>query len=349
MTVELIAEGPAARGAWQEALARDPYAVTSQTPAWMDCVVSSGRYADATRAYQTADAQLLVLPMARRRRGGMPTVLSSMPFGWGTGGLLGTRGYLLADDVAAVIADLAELRALAVSVRPHAVIADVWRQGVPAGVATTGYMSQTVDLTGGFDEVWRHRFAATVRSHCRKAERRGVTVEHGDGGELMDVFDRLYRASVDRWASQQHEPVWLARWRAQLRDPPAKFQEVGRRLGPACRTWVAWRGGAPIVVMLVLSHGRHSTMWRAASDREAARGTGASELVHQLAIEHACATGKRYFHLGDSAPASPLAANKRKFGGIESHYAAYRFERLPLTATDRFLRRQVKRAIGFRD
>jgi hypothetical protein len=31
------------------------------------------------------------------------------------------------------------------------------------------------------------------------------------------------------------------------------------------------------------------------------------------------------------------------------HYAGYRFERVPLTAVDRFLRGQVKRVIGFRE
>lgn len=41
--------------------------------------------------------------------------------------------------------------------------------------------------------------------------------------------------------------------------------------------------------------------------------------------------------------------NKRGFGAKEAHYTGYRFERIPLTAADRLLRRQVKRVIGFRD
>jgi hypothetical protein len=53
--------------------------------------------------------------------------------------------------------------------------------------------------------------------------------------------------------------------------------------------------------------------------------------------------------LGESAPSSTLARNKRGFGANEAYFTNYRFERIPLTAADRFLRRQVKRVIGFRD
>jgi hypothetical protein len=100
--------------------------------------------------------------------------------------------------------------------------------------------------------------------------------------------------------------------------------------------------------VVVLTHGLH-TMWRSAIDKEAGRGTGATELLHQLAIEEACESGHRAYHLGDSAPSSSLARNKRGFGATEATYFGYRFERLPVTAVDRFVRRQAKRVIGFRD
>lgn len=165
----------------------------------------------------------------------------------------------------------------------------------------------------------------------------------------MPVFDALYRMSIDRWASQQHEPRWLAQWRARRRDPVDKFQTVAANLGPDCHVWVAWRGGEPIASVVVLTHGLHSTMWRSAIDKEAGRGTGATELLQQLAIEEACESGHRSYHLGDSAPSSSLARNKRGFGATEATYFGYRFERLPVTAVDRFVRRQAKRVIGFRD
>jgi CelD/BcsL family acetyltransferase involved in cellulose biosynthesis len=297
----------------------------------------------------SADGHQLILPLARRRVPGMPVAASSMPFGWGTGGLISSRGRVSAEDVAAVVADVALDHALFIGVRPSPATAAAWAAGVPKDALRTPHMTQTVDLSGGFDAVWKHRFASTVRSHCRKAERRGVTVQRDDVGRLIPVFDALYRCSVQRWASQQHEPKWLAQWRARRRDPLQKFQTVAERLGTACRVWVASRFGQPVASMIVLVHGHHSMMWRAAMDKEAARGSGASELLHSLAIEEACAAGHRFFHLGESAPSSLLARNKRGFGGEEIHYTGYRFERLPMTAADRFLRRQVKRVLRFRD
>jgi len=350
MTMELTGVGAAARAAWRQVLPSDPSALVSQTPEWMDCVCASGHYEDATRAYGSADGHQVVLPLAGwRNLPAAASVASSMPFGWGTGGLICPGGRVSSQEVAAVVADLSTQRALLVGVQPSPAAESAWATAVPEDVVRIRHMTQSVDLSGGFDDVWNHGFASTVRSHCRKAERRGVTAERDDTGRLMEVFDALYRRSVVRWARQQHEPLWLAQWRARRRDPRCKFEIVAERLGPACRVWVAWRAGEPIAAIVVLTQGEHSTVWRGAMDREAAKGTGANELLHRLAIEEACQSGHRFFHLGESAPSSALARNKRGFGAKEAHYTGYRFERLPLTAADRFLRRQVKRVIGFRD
>jgi hypothetical protein len=345
---DLTATGAEARAAWLRALPKDPNALVSQTPAWMDCICASGRYVDASRAYRAADGHELVLPLARRRLAGRAGPVSSMPFGWGTGGLVSSRGWVSADDVAGVVADLERQLSILIAVRPSPATAEAWAVSVPDGAVRTPYMSQTVDLSGGFDEVW-NGFAATVRSHCRKAGRRGVTAERDDTGRLMPVFDALYRTSVDRWASQQHEPRVIAHWRAIHRDPPEKFRAVAQRLGRACHVWVAWRAGEPIAALVVLAHGNHTTMWRAAMNKEAVRGTGATELLHQLAIEEACTSGRRFYHLGDSAPCSGVARHKRGYGATDASYAGYRLERLPVTAVDEFVRRQAKRVIGFRD
>jgi hypothetical protein len=348
MRLALTAVGGDARDAWGQALGTDEQALVSQTPAWMDCVCASGRYEDATRAYEAEDGRRLILPLARMRAPRPITAVSSMPYGWGTGGLVSSDGPVGADGVASVIADLLGERILLTAVRPSPAAAGAWDPAVPDGAVRIPHMSQIVPLRDGFDAVWRG-FSSTVRSNCRKALRRGVTAERDDTGRLMPVFDALYRISIDRWASQQHEPRWLAHWRARRRDPVEKFQTVATNLGANCHVWVAWRGGEPIASVVVLTHGLHSTMWRSAIDKDAGRGTGATELLHQLAIEEACAKGHRAYDLGDSAPASSLARNKRGFGARDATYFGYRFERLPVTAVDRFARRQAKRVIGFRD
>jgi hypothetical protein len=346
VTVALTAVGARARDAWSEALPLDPGALVSQTPAWMDCVCASRRYEDATRAYVAADGHRLVLPLARRR---LPvSVAASMPFGWSTGGLISSRGLLTAQDVAGVVRDLVSQRALLIGVRPSPAAAPVWASSVPNDITRTRHMTHTVDLSGGFGAVWK-RYAGQVRSRCRQAARKGVTVECDDTGRLMPVFYLLYLKSVERWAQAQNEPLWLAQWRARQRDPWKKFQTVAQRLGPRCRVLVAWREGEPLAAEIVLEHGHHTVGWRAAMDKAAARGTGAPQLLVCHAMEEACQSGRRYFHLGESAPSSSLARTKQDYGGEEIHYTGYRFERLPLTAADQFVRRQVKGVIGFRD
>ena len=113
--------------------------------------------------------------------------------------------------------------------------------------------------------------------------------------------------------------------------------------------WVASRGAEPAAAIIVLSHGEHSTYWRGAMDKELVAGTGANELLHRLAIEDACEAGRRFYHMGEAAPDSSLARFKRGLGAVAAEGVGYRFERLPLTATDRLVRGAVKRALRFRD
>jgi hypothetical protein len=97
--------------------------------------------------------------------------------------------------------------------------------------------------------------------------------------------------------------------------------------------------------MIVLTHGQHATYWRGAMDKRVEAGTRANNLLHRLAIEDACEAGRRYYHMGDSAPSSPLARFKRSLGAEDRHYTGYRFESLPLTAAEQFVRGQATRLL----
>jgi hypothetical protein len=346
----VTAVGPAAREAWGRALAGDSRAMVSQTPAWLDCVCACGPFEDATRVYSGDGGRDLVLPLARvRGSSAIATVESSMPFGWSSGGLVAAGPPPSPAEVAAVVRDLSERRALRIGVRPSPAETGVWAAAVGESATTAPYTTYTLDIGGGWDHVWTKGLRSSTRGRVRRAERAGITVERDAGGRLVEVFDMLYRRSVERWARQQHEPLALARLRARRRDPRRKFEEVARRLGAGCNVWVASRGGEPCAAIIVLLQGEHATYWRGAMDKDLVAGTGANELLHQLAIEDACAAGRRRYHMGEAAPESSLARFKRGFGAVEAEGSGYRFERLPLTQTDRLLRRAVKRALRFRD
>ena len=346
--MRLVAVGAAARRGWEEVLRADDEAVVSQTPRWMDALCASSNMRDLTRLYEGQDGRRLVLPLAGRRLPPAVRPVASLPFGWSSGGLV-CAADLRVDDVRAVLTDLAALRVPRVSLRPGPGRHGVWAAAAGGRAAASAQLSQRLDLDDGFDAVSSSRFSTRVRRNARKAERAGLVVETGDAGRLVAEFDALYRASVDRWAGHQHEPLALARLRARHRDPPRKFALVAEHLGSSCRVWLARRDGVPAAAIVVLRHGRHATYWRGAMDRDVAAGTGANELLHRSAIEDACASGARSYHMGTSAPGSSLAHFKAGFGAVEEPHASYRLERLPIDAVDRGARRVVKRVLRFRD
>lgn len=339
---------PAPRDVWKDVFDADPNALVFQTPEWVDCICASGRYEDASCLYELPDARQLVLPMVRRS--GLPERLTrqaSFFSSWGMGGLL-APGDLRYEDVVSVFSDLRERRVLRTSLRPNPLAADVWAAARPSGVVAVARLAHVLDLAGGFAAVWSKRFTGTARTAVRKAERAGLTVEADSTGRLVPVFYELYCEALRRWARQQHEPLALALARGVRRNPRRKFEEMARRLGNACRFWVAWLEGQPAATILVLQ-GKNASYTRGAMDKELAGPARANYLLHRLAIEEACEAGCRYYHMGESGSSRSLAQFKTRFGAAPRPYAEYHVERIPITRVDRQVRSLGKRVLGFKD
>ena len=108
------------------------------------------------------------------RAPGLPGRLSfegPLPVGCGTGGLVSGDGMLSSEDVAGVVADIRRRAGLRMTIRPEPPAARRGRRRFPAYVARTRHMVQTVDLAGGFDDVWQERFSSAARRARAKAER----------------------------------------------------------------------------------------------------------------------------------------------------------------------------------
>lgn len=341
---------PAPRQVWEDMARGDPHAVVTQTPTWLDCVCHDGTFRDASRLYEFSAGRKVILPMARRSWLPQPlTTEASWPFDWGAGGAISSGGTLRIDEAAAILDDLARRPALRVSVRLNAPVPPVWIGLSQPGFTTTDHTTHVLDLTGGFDHVWQHRFRSTVRRNVRKAEKSSVEVDVDRSGRFIPVFCDLYEQSIIRWARQQHEPLRVARWRAGHANPPRKFTTVARAFQAACAVWVASISGEPVAALIVLRHGEHAKYWRGAMDKETASPVRANDLLHKLAIEDACATGCRSYYMGESRPGSSLARFKEGFGATPHCAPTYRRERLPLTAADTYIRGWVKRALGVQD
>jgi hypothetical protein len=339
---------PAPLSVWRRLLQADPSAVVSQSPEWVRALCDQAGYEDATRLYELSNGRQLVLPMVRRRgSNGRMAVQASHPYGWGTGGIL-AEGGARPGEVAAVFSELARQPALLTVIRPNPLLTAQWSAARPPQALAVRRLAHVLDLKGGFETVWQAKFNANARRSVRRAERSGLTVERDDSGRLVPVFYELYERSVERWAAQQHEPLWLAAWRARRRDPINKFRLLAESLGETFRVWVAWHNGAPAASIVVLQ-GVNASYIRGAMDKDLAARTRANYLLHRLAIEDACAAGCHYYHMGESGESSSLAEFKMKFGALPHRHAEYRLERLPLTKLDRLARGAVKRAIRFKD
>jgi hypothetical protein len=351
--VQLLAS-PAPREEWLGLLAADPEALPFQHPDWTTAVLETSGGRDASRLYELPSGARAVLPAIARPalpggRSAPSLMLASQPFGWGMGGLVVPSHDLEPADVRAVFANLGTSGALLATIRPAPRRGAAYRAAAPRGALSVPHTAHVLDLAGGFETVWMERFTGKARRAVRKAERLGVTVEWDASGRLVPVFDELYRRSVQRWAEQQHEPVWLARARAHRNDPARKFASVAAALGSACRVWVASVDGQPAAAIITLHQGEHAVYWRGAMDKDVAGPARANDLLHRLAIEQAISDGARHYHWGDSAPGSGLAQFKESFGAARIPYEEYRLERLPLTRADAALRGAVKRILHHQD
>jgi len=340
---------PAPRGAWDDVLAADPFALVTQSPEWLAGHCALGGYEDASLLFERADGRRVVLPMARRSRvgDGRTAFRSSFGDGWGMGGPLAPDG-VSAEDVAVICTHLAAEHGLRTLIRPNPLLAEQWRAaGVPVSERIPR-VAHVLDLGGGFDSVWSDRFAGGARTNVRKAEKTGVLVEHGRSPRHIEAFYELFEQSLLRWASRQHEPTWLTRARAHRRDPIRKFHLLAETLGDAFTVWIAAVDGRPAAAAIVLV-GTNAHYTRGAMDADLAGPARANYLLHAEAIRYACEAGCHHYHFGESGTSASLAQFKTRFGAEEYAYDEVRFERLPLTAADRRLRRAVKGAIRFRD
>ncbi|MET7998066.1 GNAT family N-acetyltransferase [Amycolatopsis sp. NPDC005232] len=245
-----------------------------------------------------------------------------------------------------MLADLATRGVVVQSVSPGPLEVDAWREAHHPRALVRPHHVHLLDLQGGWDEVWSHRFSKTSRRGVRTAERNCVTVERGTRGELLPEFYALMERAVLRWSRQQHEPAWLARRRLHRRDPREKFEAIGRCLGDRFQVWVARVDGRPAAACLV-TRGANAHDFRGVMDEEL-KHYRATDLLQARAIQDACEAGCRYYYLGESGTGT-LGQFKERFGARRIVSPEFRFERLPVSRVERGVKAAVKKIIGFQD
>jgi hypothetical protein len=337
---------PAPRDLWRQALAADSAALLSQTPEWLDTICAIDGWTDASRLYVCPSGRHLVLPMVGKGSCQLTAVEHSLPTGWGYGGLVGS-GTITPDEAAAVYADLATRRLFRQRVCPNSLQGSSWQQVIAAkarGVVTIPRRAHAVDLDGGTGAVWK-RFSENARRGVRKAESQGLEVECDTTGRLLGVFDELWLLSVQRWAAQQGEPVWFARWRGRRLHPQNRWRQIAERTRGGVAIWVARHGSEPIAAIVVL-RGPNDHYTRGAMHKELAGPSRANFLLHWLAIQDACQRGARWYQMGESGWGNdPVGRFKENFGARAYEFPEFQLERFPITRVERLTRAALKRAI----
>jgi hypothetical protein len=314
-----------------EAARHDTNTLVFQTPVWTDSLTSLPEYEDASRLYETQDGRLLILPLIRRRAAlSSLAAYGSMPDGWGMGGVISAQP-VTTEDARQILADLSGLRGQKITLRPNPLTADIWNGRQAGRFKPVPRESHILDISGGFDTVWSERFPSATRTKIRKAEKAGLDIQVGKGGELLDTFYEVYMKWVEERASERRLPNAVERWIGRLREPRRKFDAAAQALGEAFQVWVARLENTPIAAAILLIGQHQAVYWRSASVKQLAGPSRANDLLQNHMIAEACAAGCRYYHMGESGGVESLKHFKTRFGAQPYPYPGYVQERLPLS------------------
>ena len=292
--------------------------------------MESGTYKDLSLFFEFSSGRQVLLPMvARRWRTPLEPTAASWPRRWGVGGPITVGGPIDLAEAAAVVNHVARRDIFGAEIHLSHLSDPAWlRAAGQYRVLTDPFY--VLDLTGGFDDVWKHKFRRTLRQSVRKGERAGLDVEVDRSGRLLEVFYGLYEKSMQRWSTMMREPSWYTRWHVSRATPLSMLKAVAQHFGQDCTTWVARSEGVPAAALIVLQAGSRVYGWRGAMDKELAAPTGASMLLQKLAIEEACNSGCRFFDMGIAVPGTSLADTKERFGATLSRTYYLQAQRLPV-------------------
>ena len=321
---------PVPRELWESLTRSCGDFVATQLAAWRDAVMASGAYKDVSLLYEFASGRQVLLPMvARRWRTPLEPTAASWPRRWGAGGPITVGGPIEPVEAAAVLGHVARRDTFGAEIHLSHISDPVWLDAASQyRVLTDPWYA--LDLTGGFDDVWKHKFRSGARGAVRKGKRSGLDVEVDRSGRLLEVFYGLYEKSMQRWSTMMHEPSWYTRWHVSRATPLSMLKAVAQHFGQDCTTWVARSAGVPAAAIIVLQAGSRAQLWRAAMDKELAAPTGASTLLQKLAIEAACNTGCLSYDMGIAEPGSSLADFKERLGATLSYTYYLQAQRLPV-------------------
>ena len=268
------------------------------TTAWLESL--SGAYPHLQRrcAIASEGAQpRAFLPYFVARRGPFAS-LWSLPFG--------TYGGPVGDEVGSAELVRAFLREIERRLVVEAGVVDFHHALAWSGAAVETATTHVVDISRGYDDVWRNRFDKSRRRRARRAQEAGVTVRRAVGDDDVRRFLAVYRAR-------------LAGWETKSGHPDTLFHGLVARGGARVRLYVAEHGGDVVGGHVNFYYKDAVIAWYGMASRHGDE-LQAGTLLYAEAMREACADGFRSYNLGASLGKESLIDYKQSLGGEARDY-----------------------------
>ncbi|HEV2208389.1 MAG TPA: GNAT family N-acetyltransferase [Verrucomicrobiae bacterium] len=296
---------------WDALVQRHPLGTVFHTSFWKDAMEEALGHVRG-RFYGLFD------PATGALRGGLPlcTVRS-----W----LLGTRVILmpfstLIHPLLGAPEDLESVRAIAGQLKREASAREVTIKvrGPLPGIEQAGFRPTRstwhhyLPLTDKPEKLKKNFSRSNVRQWIQRAERAGLTVERAEGEKGVDIFYPLFVHTRRRlglpWVSREF------------------FVTLGRRVGPRVMSiFVARDRGLPVAAVHTLQF-KDILSLEALGESEAARKSGAVQLIYWTAIQTAYREGQRVVSFGQTEKDNEgLAHHKRGWGCVEETLTEYQY------------------------
>lgn len=258
-------------------------------------------------------AQEVLLPsfLTRRVRGVFLGLRSMPPYHYG--GLL-SRKPLSREQSCALgrrLSELWRLHTLYVSSSPRGPIPG-WED-----YQATTFTTHILDLSGGFEGVWRRAFGSEQRNRLRKAERSSLVIRKDNSPAAVERFFHLYKLSCQRWKLSKPEPRQF-------------FTTLLHPSSQPVNLWLASKDGQDIAGIVVADNNLDTAYYLAGASDANYWSYCPNNLLFCRAIEDACSRGFKQFDFLPSGRLPKVAAFKESFGARPVSVPEYRMNgRLP--------------------
>lgn len=208
-------------------------------------------------------------------------------------GAYGYNGVISSEDSPAFAAEF--YQAFGSYCRENNIIAEFTRfhpllgnQEFSKGTIDVLFDRQTVylDLTQGYESIWKDSYSSKNRNMLRKAEKNGIRCEITDDGKAYELFYNLYTETMKHLNAAEFY-FFKKPYFEQLFS---EFKNISHVVNAIYESRV-------IASTVVFFYGDYAHYHLAARDGDYS-SLGASNCVLDAAIRHACEKGYRKFHLG---------------------------------------------------